>query len=775
MGARDIRAGRAFVELYIKRSAFMQGLAGAQQRLRDFGQAVSMIGRRMVMVAAVASAPFAIATRTFASFEDQMLAVQAVTGATTEKFGVLYDLAKELGRTTSFTASEVGGGMVSLGRSGFRPEEIEAATGSMLNLARATGTELARSADIASGTLRAFNLEAGQMTRVADVMTATANNSAQTLEDLGESMKYVAPVANAAGESLEDTCKVLGILANMQIKGSMAGTGYRKMLLSLADPAIQKKLAGLGVAVKDPAGNLRPIAGILREIGGAMKTMGSGDRLALAKDLFGARAATAGVVLGRAIDQYDDLEKAIDNAGGTAKKTAGIMDSGLGGALRILWSAVEGVQIAIGEALSEAFSDLASAAVPVLNLLAEIIKQHKDIVVRIVAVIAGVGAAGVALMGFGMMLQIAAFGLAALHGTIMAVAGVIGVVFTTAISPAVLLTAAIAGLAAGFVYLVRNTAAMKSVGEWLLGLFDGIRSGIGTVAEDVSSAWQGISDALAAGDIEAAVAVVVSTAKLEWTRLTTWLTETWEGFKIYWSGLTSWLAEIMVMCTGGIKETWVELVGYLTKVWERWKVSTFEEGLASLLAPIFAKLEGVSVEETRKVLKEDFARGRKALPERLAAIDAETEAKKGKVRAETQQQMDILKADKKRSDAAGMAKITAAQQEVDDAKKARDEALAAARMAKIGADIGAGAGGPGKPSLPGMPDIAAVSAAVSRGASMIRGTFSASAARGFGMGKSHEEKMVALAEAAAKREERIAKSNEIIARYMSKLSLEASP
>jgi len=718
---RNIRAGRAFVELYVKRSAFMRGLAGAQARLRAFGQSAQAMGRQMVMMSAIAAAPIVMATRTFASFDDQMKTVQAVTGATTEKFGELYEMAKRLGRTTSYTASEVGGGMVSLGRAGFRPEEIKAATADMLNLARATGTELAEASDIAAGTLRAFQLEAGQMGRVADVMTATANNSAQTLTDLGEAMKYIAPLANEAGESVEDTAKIIGILANMQIKGSMAGTGYRQMLLQLADPAKRAKLAAMGIATANDQGDMRATADIVRDMAAAMTEMGSAERLAFAKEYFGSRAATSAVILGKAIDSYGNLSNAIDHAGGTAQKTADLMDSGLGGSLRILWSAVEGVQIAIGEALSEAFSNLADAAAPMLNMLAEFIKENKELVVRVVAAIAGVATAGVALMTFGAAVQIAGFALGGLHAAVMTVIGVTSTamaIFGAILSPIGLLTAGIMAAAGAFIYFSGLGGKLL---EWL-----------GSVFGSLQDTFAAIGNAIKAGDIEAAVGVIVAGVKYHWIRLTTWLTETWQGFLIVWTDLTTGIALAFLTTIAGLKLMWVELVGYLTKLWEKWKSSTFQEGLAEALAPIFARIKGVSTEDVRKAIEEDYARSRKSLPGRVKAIDAATDAKKAQITEANQAAQAALYGERDRANAERAEKIAAASRELDAARKARDAALERARNAKatVGAD---GESKPTMPTLPGVPAIIQNTQAVKAKISSM-GTFSASALSAMGGG-----------------------------------------
>jgi len=417
-GTAGITAGRAYVRLGLDSSEFVKGLRTAETKLRDFGNRVGSLGASFAGMAAAAAAPIALSAKTFAAFEDQMLAVQAVSQSTREEFTKLYAQAKQLGATTSFTAVQVASGQLNLARQGFRPAEIEAAIPSVLNLARATGTDLALAADIASGTLRAFNMQASEMPRVADVLVATANNSAQTIEDLGESMKYVAPVAYQYGLSLEQTSKALGVLANMQIKGTMAGTSLRQIMLQLADPGTQKRLRELGVNTVDAAGNMRPLGDVMVEIGNAMAKMGGAARLTLGKELFDQRAVSAGLTL--ATQDFDGLSTAIENAAGVADRTAKTMDSGIGGMFRILMSAVEGVQIAIGETLTETLTSWGTTATDVATATNAWVKENKELIVAFTAVVAAVGAAGVALIAFGA----AANGAAAMIGaTTLAVKG----------------------------------------------------------------------------------------------------------------------------------------------------------------------------------------------------------------------------------------------------------------------------------------------------------------------------------------------------------------
>ena len=158
-----------------------------------------------------------------------------------------------------------------------------------MNLARATGTSLPEAADISSSSLRSFGLEARQAGRVADVLTAAANNSAQTLIDLGESMKYVAPVAAEFGLSIEETSKVLGALANFGIKGSMAGTTLKQIMVQLAKPDKIADLKAMGVAATDSSGTFRNLSDILRDLGAAMEGNAEFETTAIMADLFDQR------------------------------------------------------------------------------------------------------------------------------------------------------------------------------------------------------------------------------------------------------------------------------------------------------------------------------------------------------------------------------------------------------------------------------------------------------------------------------------------------------
>jgi len=572
-----IRAGRAFVELFADDTKLVRGLRRAEARIRAFGDKLKNIGRRMMGLGLAAAAPLALSTRIFAGFDDQMRAVQAVIGATGKEFDMLTEKAKYLGRTTSFSAAQVAAGMLELGRAGFSPKQIDAAIASVLNLSRATGTELPEASNIAANTLRSFGLEADQMGRVADVMTATANNSAQTLMDLGEAMKYTAPVAAEYGLTLEETAKTLGALANFGIKGSMAGTTMKNILLRLADPAIRKQVEALGVSVTDAGGNLRNVSDVLRDVGQAVDGMPNAKKLAIFNQIFGMRAIAGGAKL--TVAEFDRLNNAIDGAAGTAAKTAKVMDSGIGGAFRRLYSAVEGIAIAIGDALAKPLSDMADWLGKWAGAITQWVQDHQQLVVmamKVIVVVMGVGAALVALGFVFSTLATAIGGIITVVTAAIAVFKVIAAVIAFLVSPIGLVIAAIAALGG---YILYATGAAGKAIAWLGEKF-------GVLKEDALSAYQGIADALAAGDISLAVKILWLTIKMEWTRGVNALEKAWLNFRNFfirigydaWHGLlgvveTVWhgLEVGWIETTAFFSKAWSSFTGFFAKTWERIK------------------------------------------------------------------------------------------------------------------------------------------------------------------------------------------------------------
>ena len=454
-----IRAGRAFVELFADDTRLVRGLRTAEYKVREFGQKVGAIGRQLMAFGAMVAAPLVIASRIFVGFDDQMRSVQAVVGATGEEFDRLTEKARLLGRTTSFTAAQVAGGMLELGRAGFSPDQIDAAIASVLNLARATGTDLAEATNIAAATLRSFGLEADQMQRVADVMTATANNSAQTLLELGDSMKYASPVADEFGLTLEETAKLLGALANFGIKGSMAGTTVRNILLRMTDPAIRAQVEDLGVAVTDSSKKLRGASDILHDIGKAVDDLPKADKLAVFNKIFGMRAIAGGAKL--TTSEFERLNRAIDDAGGTADRTAAVMDGGIGGSFRRLLSAIEGVALAIGDSLDQSLTDLADDFAAIAGSVTQWIQANEGVILSVAAVGGATVVLGGSLVALGAATTLASTGIGVVAGALKVLAVDIAIVSSASQWCAAKITAFAAAVTIAKVKTLAAAAASK--------------------------------------------------------------------------------------------------------------------------------------------------------------------------------------------------------------------------------------------------------------------------------------------------------------------------
>ena len=430
----NIRAGAAYVEVTAETSKLQRNLTSAQAQLQAFGRTCTSVGKDLLMLSGAMAVPLVMAAKSFAGFDDSMRLVQAVTQATGEDFKDLTALAQRLGRETSYTAQQVADAMVSLGRMGFSPKEIQAAIADVLNLARATGTDLTEAGDIAANSLRIFGLEAQNMADVSDVLTVTANSSAQTLTDLFEALKMGGPQAAAAGESIRETCASLAILANLGIKGSLAGTALRKSFSQFSKVKVQEQLRAVGVETVDANGNLRKMAEIMRDIAKVMQTMPTAEKLAFAEDIFDIRGSLAGLTLTANTDELDAMMAKLMDVEGVAADTAQKMDAGLGGSFRLLMSAVEGAMNAIADAMNGTLQPLIKRVTDVINVFTQWIEQHKGLVTAFAITVASAATLGIALVAIGIAAKGVAAGLAVVQTVTKGFALVQGVCIAKAVA-----------------------------------------------------------------------------------------------------------------------------------------------------------------------------------------------------------------------------------------------------------------------------------------------------------------------------------------------------
>lgn len=378
--------GNLVVNLTAKTDKFKRGMDGARAKAKQAAADMKRLGNQIAAATGIAmAAGAAVSIRKLVEFDDAIRATGAVASATDAQLKSMESTALELGRTTSFTAAEVANLMTELARGGIKPDAINNMTDAVLNLSRATGTEAAMSAEIMATTLNQFSLGAGEATRVADVFTATANSTLNTVEKLGEAMKFAAPVAQDLGMSLEDTAAIVGTLGNVGIQGTMAGTAIRR-LGAITGSEAERMKSVFGVAFTDARGEVMPLIDILGKMNDATADLTRGQRMAKMKDAFGLLGITAASSLGKAAGSAKDLAKKLKNLDNTAEKTAAQMDAGIGGSLRKLMSAVDGFKIAFAKKLEPTFNRIALQITRVTGNLDKWVKPFVKIVSAIVAV-----------------------------------------------------------------------------------------------------------------------------------------------------------------------------------------------------------------------------------------------------------------------------------------------------------------------------------------------------------------------------------------------------
>ena len=400
-----------------------------------FGRKMQQTGKNLSMkLTAPIAALGAMSFNVFRDFELEMAKVKAVSGATGDEFKALSDNAKELGRSTIFSAREVAGLQLEFAKLGFTAKQITGVTEATLNLAQASGSDLARSAEVAGATLRGFGLDVSETGRVTDVMAKSFSTSSMDMESFAEGMKMVAPIAKSAGMSLEETTAMMSLLANAGVKGSMAGTQLRRIISELATTG-------------------KPTTEAIRDLAE------SGLTLVDAKDEVGRAAQGALTILAGSVDQINPMTEALKNSSGAAEEMADIMDMTAAGASKALGSAVEGLAIEFGGLVSVALTPLIKKLTDLATFINELSPGMKRFIAVVAAVAAGIGPL-IFIVG-SLTRAIAAIRAATWLATAATTAW--GVAVQIATSPITLIILAIAALSAAVVYLAYNFKTLKAI------------------------------------------------------------------------------------------------------------------------------------------------------------------------------------------------------------------------------------------------------------------------------------------------------------------------
>lgn len=485
---------------------------------RNVGNSIRGVGQTLTASGIGALFAASIPVRGFIEFQDNIKAIIPIASASTEEIKRLEEQARQLGRSTSFTPQEVAETQRVFGQKGFTPQEIEDAVASTLDLAKATRTDLAESADIAGTTMKQFGLDSSEVVRISDVLVATVNTSAQNMTELGEAFNYAAVDAKNAGATLEEVAAAIAILANNGVRASVAGTGLRRAWRNLGDQALRTKFIDNvnqflpegdkileGDLINKVTGDFLKLSEVIRLIGDRTQNIGTANRAGAFETLFG-RGTLAAQILASNADALDAFEAMLDNVRGTSRATAEIMESGLGGAMRKFISATQDAAISVGEVLAPSLEGILATGTDFVNKLSEWITENGRLVTTIALLVPTVTALGTAMLFLGTAIAIS--GTAAF--TTLSVLGTIGGLLTGSVGGPILAVSSL---------LLAGGAAWARYSETGQLAFAAISDAANRFGGRASGALSGIFAAISGGDFQATLSIATKFMEVEWARV----------------------------------------------------------------------------------------------------------------------------------------------------------------------------------------------------------------------------------------------------------------
>lgn len=310
----------------------------------------------MAVVGTALTAAGAYAIKVGSDFEAGMSEVAAISGATGKDLQALEEKAKQMGATTKFSATEAAEAMKYMAMAGWKSSDMIDGIAGVMNLAAASGENLAMTSDIVTDALTAFGLQAKDSTHFADVLAQTSSNANTNVSLMGETFKYVAPLAGSLGFSIEDTSLAIGLMANAGIKGSQAGTALRSTLTRMVKPTddVSAAMNELGIEVTNSDGTMKSLNEIMKDCRSAFSKLSDAEKAQMASTIAGQEAMSGFLAIVNASDtDFAKLEAAINNADGAAEKMANTMNDNLKGKITILGSALEACGIEAYEKFEE--------------------------------------------------------------------------------------------------------------------------------------------------------------------------------------------------------------------------------------------------------------------------------------------------------------------------------------------------------------------------------------------------------------------------------------
>ena len=535
---------------------------------------------------------------TYATYDDQMRKVAAVSGATGAEWDKLRNKARELGKGTRYSATEAGQAMENLARSGWTVEDIYNKTGDVLAYASANAIDLDTASRIAAGGLNQFGLTADELNRYLDITSATSASSAANVEGLSESFEASTPMVKTLNYSLEDMSLVFGVLADNEIQGAKAGTQLNSafMRMSSGGDAVNTAIAslneqtGINVSLFDEAtGQARPLNDVLGDLRQAFSGLTEEEKMYYANQLFGQAGAKAMLPLLEATDeQYNKVADAIGNADGKTKEMQETMDGGLGGALAGVKSAWEEFLLAMGEIQEVVVIDALGLIEQALLKLPDVIKRinegwqnMKEFVSEHATLFKALGiVVGILAGAFGIVIPV-----------IELLTGVFGLLFTP-----VGLVVGIISVLAGLAYLVKEN--WQPISEFFSGLWEGIKNIFSTslnfIKTLITTIWNAIKSVTSTvwNSIKNVITKVFNAIKSViikvWNTIKTVTSTVWNGIKAVITSIVNAIKSVITSVFNAIKTV-------VTRVWNGIKsvTSTVWNGIKSTITGIVNSIKSV--------------------------------------------------------------------------------------------------------------------------------------------------------------------------------------
>lgn len=499
-------------------------------------------------------------------FEEQMSRVKAISGATGDSFEELRDQAIDLGAKTAFSAKESADGMENLASAGFDAQEIMAAMPGLLDLAAVSGGDVALASENAATALRGFGLEADQSGHIADVFARAAADTNAEVADMGEAMKYIAPVANAMGLSIEETAAAIGIMSDAGVKGSQAGTTLRGALSRISKPtkAMRETMDELGISFYDSEGNMISLQDQIGILSNSFEGMTQEQKNQALVTLYGQESLSGMMALiDKGPDSLGSLTKSLEESDGAADEMARTMQDNMNSSIEQMLGAFESAAIVIQDILAPAISAVADY---IGGLAEKFVSAPKWMQTAIVSLGLFAAAVGPILFGIGKLMklfQTVKVGILALRAgfstfntAISVVGGGLKAVFALiAANPIILLIAAIVAAVAAFIYFWNTSEEFRN---FFIGMWEAIKEAVGVAIEWIKESW--------AIMVEGAKNAVES-VKQVWADTKQWFADLWQGIKDSASAMWEGTKQVFNDAVDSVVSAWNSVTDWFADLW----------------------------------------------------------------------------------------------------------------------------------------------------------------------------------------------------------------